>query len=40
MYSKTALDYLEKIGKSCEEERVANKAKKLSLIIAALTKTR
>ena len=40
MYAKTTLDSLEEIGKSCEEKRVANKAKKLSLIIAALAKTR
>lgn len=40
VYIKTTLDSLEKIGKSCEEDRVANKAKKLSLIIAALAKTR
>ena len=40
VYIKPTLDSLEKIGKSCEEDRVANKAKKLSLIIAALAKTR
>merc|ERR1719188_2783024 len=38
VYSKSTLDSLETIGKSSGEERVANKAKKLSLIIAALAK--
>jgi len=38
--SKTTLDSLEKIGNSSEEKRLATKAKKLSLIIAALARTR